>query len=55
VGHPAQEQVAPLRGPQLGLAMIATAGDEVEVMSAIPALQALGHGIEINGEVKVCL
>jgi len=50
-----QEQVAPLRGSQLRLAMIATTGNEVEVVSTVPALQALGHGTEINGEREVCL
>ena len=46
---------APLHGSELRLAVIATTGDEVEVMSAIPALQALGHGIEVNGEMEECL
>jgi len=38
-----------------GDAMIATAGDEVEVVSTVPALQALGHGIEGNDRVDECL
>jgi hypothetical protein len=39
---------------QLWPTVITAAGDEVEVMSAIPAFQALGHGIEVNGEMDEC-
>jgi hypothetical protein len=51
----AQEEVAPLGTSKLGLTVIAAAGDEVEVLPAVPALQASGHGSRLAGmSIDVC-
>ena len=44
----AQEKVATFGRAQLRLAVVATAGDEMQIMVAVIAMQALGHPIRVD-------
>jgi len=44
----AQEQVAAFGPVQLRLAMVATAGDEMQIVVAVIAMQALRHPARVN-------
>ena len=43
------KQVATLRRTQLRQAVIATAGDEMQVLGTVVAMEALGHGLRLTG------
>jgi hypothetical protein len=47
-----EEQITLSGGSQQRLALIATAGDEVEVPRAVIAMQASGHGVKIRQELQ---
>ena len=48
----AQEKVAAFGLVQLRLAVVATAGDEMQVMVAVIAMQALGHPVRVRAEFQ---
>ena len=43
-----QEEIAAFRRAQLRLAVVATAGDEVLIVVAVKAMQALGHPVRVD-------
>jgi len=48
----AQEKIAAFGRAQLRLAVTATAGDEMQVMGAVIAMQALGHPVRVSTGVR---
>jgi hypothetical protein len=47
-----QEKVAAFGRAQLRLAVVATAGDEMQIVVAVIAMQALGHPVRVDTGVR---
>jgi hypothetical protein len=43
-----QEKITAFGRAQLRLAVVATAGDEVQILAAVIAMQALGHPVRVD-------
>ena len=49
----AEEEVAAFGGAKLRLAVVATAGDEMQIVTAVITMQALGHLARVDTGVRV--